>query len=203
MSDSLDKVSWPIRTPRLVLRRLEAGDAQATWEYRKLPEVQRWITSGAANFEEYLGQFMAAKRYAYDVAVELTDANGQPRLIGTVMVKVQDGWGQSEIAATARGVEAEIGWSFNPVDGGQGYASEAVSCVLDLCFGPLGLRRVVAECFVDNEPSWRLMERIGMRREGYGVQSGLHREGQWLDSMSYAILADEWLARSERDQTLL
>ncbi|MGP5049155.1 GNAT family N-acetyltransferase, partial [Glutamicibacter ardleyensis] len=92
---------------------------------------------------------------------------------------------------------------FNPVDGGQGYASEAVSCVLDLCFGPLGLRRVVAECFADNEPSWRLMERIGMRREGYGVQSGLHREGQWLDSMSYAILADEWLARSERDQTLL
>lgn len=97
MSDSLDKVSWPIRTPRLVLRRLEAGDAQATWEYRKLPEVQRWITSAAANFEEYLGQFMAAKRYAYDVAVELTGANGQPRLIGTVMVKVQDGWGQAKL----------------------------------------------------------------------------------------------------------
>jgi len=37
-----------------------------------------------------------------------------------------------------------------------------------------------------------LMERIGMRREGYSVRSGLHRDGQWLDGMTYAVLADEW-----------
>lgn len=192
MNDSLDKVSWPVHTPRLNLRRLEAEDAQATWEYRKLPEVQRWITSGAQSFEEYLGQFMHGKRYACDVAVELNHANGESRLIGTVMLKVQDGWGQTEIAGEARAVEAEIGWSFDPHYGGQGFASEAVRSVVDLCFGPLGLRRVVAECFAANEPSWRLMERIGMRRESYAVRSGLHRDGQWLDGMTYAVLADEW-----------
>ncbi len=185
-------VSWPVRTERLTLRRLETEDAQATWEYRQLPQVQRWITSGAQTFEEYLDQFMLAKRYAHDVAVELGQANGESRLIGTVMLKVQDGWGQTEIADATRAIEAEIGWSFDPNYGGQGFASEAVRSVLDLCFGPLGLRRVVAECFAANEPSWRLMERIGMRRESYSVRSGLHREGQWLDGMTYAVLADEW-----------
>ena len=37
------------------------------------------------------------------------------------------------------------------------------SCAV--CFVDLGLRRVTANCFADNEASWRLMERLGMRRE--------------------------------------
>jgi RimJ/RimL family protein N-acetyltransferase len=31
-----------------------------------------------------------------------------------------------------------------------------------------------------------------MRREIYSVRDSLHRSGQWLDGMSYALLADEW-----------
>ena len=59
----------------------------------------------------------------------------------------------------------------------------------------LGLRRVVATCFADNEPSWRLMERIGMRREQHAVKDALHRSGAWLDSYGYALLATEWATR--------
>jgi RimJ/RimL family protein N-acetyltransferase len=36
------------------------------------------------------------------------------------------------------------------------------------------------------------MERIGMRRELYTVRDWLHRSGEWLDGMGYALLADEW-----------
>ena len=61
-----------------------------------------------------------------------------------------------------------------------------------LCFEDLGLRRVTATCFADNEASWRLMERAGMRRELYTVRDSLHRSGEWLDGMGYALLADEW-----------
>jgi RimJ/RimL family protein N-acetyltransferase len=65
---------------------------------------------------------------------------------------------------------------------------------LRVCFEDLGVHRVVAGCFVDNEASWRLMERIGMRRESHTVRDGLHRSGQWLDGYTYALLADEWAA---------
>ena len=54
-------------------------------------------------------------------------------------------------------------------------------------------------CFADNEPSWRLMERVGMRRELYAVRESLHRSGAWLDGLGYALLADEWRSRRTPD----
>ncbi len=191
MDDSLNKIAWPVATERLSLRRLESNDLEATWRYRQLPEVTRWITSAPGSLDEYRKYFLEEGRIARDVAVEV-EAVGGKVLIGTVMLKVQDGWGQSEIAEKARQAEAEIGWSFDPAYGGKGYATEAVRTVLELSFGALGLRRVTAECFAANEPSWRLMERLGMRRESYARQSGLHRSGEWMDGMTYALLAEEW-----------
>jgi RimJ/RimL family protein N-acetyltransferase len=67
--------------------------------------------------------------------------------------------------------------------------------LLAIAFDGLGLRRVVANCFADNEPSWRLMERIGMRREAHNVRDSLHRDGEWYDGLTYALLADEWRTR--------
>ena len=79
---------------------------------------------------------------------------------------------------------------------GQGYATEAVGEILRLCFDVLGLRRVTALCFADNIPSWRLMERLGMRREEHNVRDSLHRSGEWLDGYGYALLAEDWRGRA-------
>ncbi len=64
--------------------------------------------------------------------------------------------------------------------------------MLRICFEGLGLRRVTADCFAENEASWRLMERVGMRREAHNVRDSLQRSGQWLDGYGYALLAEEW-----------
>ena len=64
--------------------------------------------------------------------------------------------------------------------------------MIDLSFGPLALRRLHADCFFDNERSWRLMERLGMRRELHSVRESLHRTKGWLDGLCYALLAQEW-----------
>ncbi|GAA1406238.1 acetyltransferase [Glutamicibacter uratoxydans] len=192
MTDALNKVAWPVHTQRLRLRRLEADDLLATWRYRQLPEVYEWITSGPTELADYERLYFEEGRRERDVAVELVDEQGAATLIGTVMVKVHDGWGQSEVVEQTLGVEAELGWSFDPAYSGLGYATEAVQAVIELCFGALGLRRLTAECFAANEPSYKLMERVGMRREAYSRASGLHRSGQWMDGMVYALLADEW-----------
>jgi RimJ/RimL family protein N-acetyltransferase len=76
--------------------------------------------------------------------------------------------------------------------------TEALEEVLRICFDELGVRRVKAECFAFNEPSWRLMERVGMRREAHTVQDSMHRDLGWIDGYSYAILADEWRTLSLR-----
>jgi len=92
----------------------------------------------------------------------------------------------------AKGTVAEIGYVFDPAYAGQGYATEASRELLRICFEDVGVRRVIAQCFADNTASWRLMERLGMRREQHTRQDSLHRNGQWLDGMMYALLAEEW-----------
>jgi RimJ/RimL family protein N-acetyltransferase len=42
------------------------------------------------------------------------------------------------------------------------------------------------------------MERVGMRREAHNLRDSLHRSGDWLDGMGYALLADEWRASTGR-----
>jgi len=131
--------------------------------------------------------FVHPSRLAKSVVVVLDGA-----VIGDLMVAVEDAWAQAEVAEQARGVQAELGWVFHPDHTGRGYATEAVRALLRLCFTDLRLRRVTANCFAGNEASWRLMERVGMRRELYTVRESLHRSGAWLDGIGYALLADEW-----------
>jgi len=42
------------------------------------------------------------------------------------------------------------------------------------------------------------MERLGMRREVHAVKESLHRSGEWMDGMSYALLAEEWEPATRR-----
>ena len=100
-----------------------------------------------------------------------------------------------KVVLKGAGTEAELGWVLAPSAAGQGLATEAVSAVIDVCFGSLGLRRVHAGCFAANEPSWRLMERLGMRREEFSRKTALHRSGEWMDGMNYGLLAEEWADR--------
>jgi RimJ/RimL family protein N-acetyltransferase len=183
----LDAMTWPVRTQRLSLRPATNGDLAPTWCYRKLETVSRWLTSAPPTLEEYRVRFEDPASLARTIVIELTG-----EVIGDLMLTIEDGWAQAEVTEQARGVHAELGWVLHPDHAGRGYASEAVRELIRLCFEELGLRRVAANCFADNEASWRLMERVGMRREIYSVRDSLHRSGHWLDGMSYALLADEW-----------
>jgi RimJ/RimL family protein N-acetyltransferase len=114
--------------------------------------------------------------------------------VGDLYLKVKDAWSQHEVAKDAERTEAEIGWVLAPAHQGRGYGAEAVAALLEICFDQLGLRRVTAACFAANESSWRLMERLGMRREGHQIRDSLHRERGWLDGFEYGLLAEEWAA---------
>ena len=91
-----------------------------------------------------------------------------------------------------RPATGRLGWVLDPTYTGHGYATEAVRELLLYCFQDLGVRRITANCFLDNDTSWRLMERVGMRRELYAIRESLHRSGRWLDTVGYAILEEEW-----------
>jgi len=178
-----------VRTERLTLRAATPVDVEATFAYRRLEPVARWLTQLPTDLEAYRAAFTEPARLAATVIVELDG-----RVIGDVMLRLEDGWAQVEVADQARSTQAELGWVLDPAFNGHVYATEAARELLRVCFEDLGVRRVVAGCFVANAASWRLMERIGMRRETHSLRDGLHRSGQWLDGFTYALLADEWAA---------
>lgn len=192
MPQDLSAVPWPVRTERLTIRPATAHDVDATWAFRKLPEVSYWITSAPDDREAYAAHFVDPERLAKTLVIERA---GEP--IGDLMLAIEDAWGQTEVVEQTKGVQAELGWVLAPEHGGQGYATEAVDELVRVCFEELGLRRVLANCFADNDSSWRLMERLGMRREMHTVREALHRSEGWLDGMMYALLADEWRAAQD------
>jgi RimJ/RimL family protein N-acetyltransferase len=181
----------PLRTERLTLRPAGAGDAEATWQYRRLESVNEWLTGSPSGFDAYRELFTEPARLATTVIVVLGhDAEGP--IIGDFMLRREDAWAQLGVADQARGTQAELGWVLDPAHTGHGYATEAVRELLRHCFQDLGVRRVTANCFLGNDTSWRLMERVGMRRELHSVRESLHRSGRWMDTVGYALLDEEW-----------
>jgi RimJ/RimL family protein N-acetyltransferase len=87
----------------------------------------------------------------------------------------------------------ELGYWVAVAQWGRGYATEASRAMLDYAFGPLDLSRVEAHCLTRNDGSWRVMEKLGMQREGRlraHVVKWEVAEDIWL----YGILREEWLA---------
>lgn len=181
------QIKWPVRTERLTLRAYTPDDLDALWAYEQLPPVQQWL-GWAPHSRAELGEAMTARASTTThVMVQLAST-----IIGHIMIMPRDSWAQADVADQVKGIEAELGWMFDPAYGGSGYATEAVAAAIGLCFDSLGLRRIHAGCFADNEASWRLMERVGMRRENHGRATALHRDGSWHDDLKYALLCEEW-----------
>lgn len=189
MADLADiaALSWPKRTERLVLRPVTAGDFEALWQIRRQESVGRWMTHASQDRDRFLELVRDPDRMGKTLVIERDGV-----VIGDLMIAPEDAWAQAEVAEQAKGVQAEIGWCIDPAVEGNGYATEAVRELVRIAFEELGLRRLIANAFAANEASWRLMERVGMRREVYTVKESLHRSGEWMDGISYALLAEEW-----------
>jgi RimJ/RimL family protein N-acetyltransferase len=179
---------FPLHTERLVLRPFTRGDVDAVYAYRRREDVARYLFDVALSREECaLAVQQRIGQLSFEVegdkiilAVELA-SNGA--LIGEVSLI----WRSKE----AR--QGEVGWIFDPGYQGQGYATEAAGAMLQLGFGLGDLHRVVARCDVRNEASWRLMERLGMRREAHFRQHAIFK-GRWDEEFIYALLQPEWQA---------
>jgi RimJ/RimL family protein N-acetyltransferase len=177
-----------LRGPRLVLRPWRwpddldplfaiNGDAGALrWFGGPLSraESDAWGTRIAANF--------ADRGYGF-WAVDLPGAG----LIGAV--GIQPVFFEAHFTPAT-----EIGWRIAPRFQRQGLAEEAARLSLAHGFGPAGLDRIVAFTPEQNEPSWRLMEKLGMRREGGFIHPRLAEDHPFRDLLLYGLDRADWIA---------
>ena len=93
----------------------------------------------------------------------------------------------------ARHRRAEIGFALGRARQGKGFGTEAVGLLVAFAFQVLGLHRLEADADPRNEPSLRLLERLGFRREGY-LRERYHVNGEVQDSVLLGLLRPEWEA---------
>lgn len=180
---------YPIRTERLTLRPFTRGDVDAVYAYRRREDVARYLFDVALSREECA---LAVQQRIGQVALE---GDGDKIILAVELDRNGSVIGEvSLILRSADARQGEVGWIFDPEYQGQGYATEAAAALLDLGFGPGDLHRVSARCDVRNDSSWRLMERLGMRREAHFREHALLK-GAWNEEFIYAMLRREWLGR--------
>lgn len=180
----LDTFTTPptLNTERLILRAMRRQDAPDMFEYAKLREVTRFLLwrehESLAYTEEYLHYIEG--RYSvgdfFDWAVVLRE-NG--KMIGTC------GFASIDTANNC----AQIGYVLNPAYHRRGLAFEAASEVIRFGFEELKLHRIEARFMEGNEPSRKLMEKLGMRFEGYAADSMLVK-GSYRTIGTCAILSN-------------
>ncbi len=175
----------PRPTERLILREFVAEDWEQVHAYGSDPEVVRFMSWGPNTEEEtqaYVPRQLEAQasdpRRELDFAVTLKDDG---RLIGGCGLHV----------TRPKDPAGFIGYCFHRDYWGQGYAAEAARSVVAFGFEALDLHRIYSTCDVQNIASARVMEKVGMRREGHLREDRLIR-GRWRDSLLYAILEHEW-----------
>lgn len=165
-------------TERLVLRPLRMADADDMFEYASDAEVCRFLSWGPYECREQAAAWIdtrLARVNPTDVLLGVEErASG--KLIGVVRAYNVDSPENS----------AEISYILNPAFQGKGYMTEAAQRVIELLFDGLGVSCVYAYCVEDNNASSRLMERIGMHRDGSFSQM-TEIKGRELKSVRYVI----------------
>lgn len=170
-----------IFTERLIIRKFKSEDFLGLYSYLSDENVVKYEPYEPYTMAE--AQREAEYRSNSEDFFAVTLKNG--RLIGNLYLGKRDF------------DSMELGYVFATEGQGKGYASEAAAALLDYAFDTLGSHRVIAECNPENVRSWKLMERLNMRREGEFKQNvyfkrDLNGKPIWQDTYKYAILSSEW-----------
>ncbi len=184
-----------IRTPNLILRAPQAGD-YAAWSLLRMesrdfltPWEPTWNEDDLTRNSFRLRVKRAAREIAADEAYSLfvVDARTDALLGGLTLGLVRRGVAQA----------CTLGYWMGERHAGKGHMSEAVRGALRFAFQDLALHRVEAACLPSNEPSRRLLERVGFQHEGL-ARAYLRINGLWADHLLYAALASDRLPGEAR-----
>ncbi|MBO0991765.1 GNAT family N-acetyltransferase [Bacillus sp. SD088] len=168
-----------LTTERLIITNFKKEDWREVFGYASNPEVMYYMPEGVLTEREakmYVNQQIGDKPNKYAVLLKSNQA-----LIGHV--EFFNYFGEHTY---------EIGWVLHPKYHNKGYTTEAAKALLAYGFKVLNLHRIVATCQPENVPSYRVMEKIGMRREAF-FKKCIPAGDTWWDELYYAILHDEYV----------
>ncbi len=169
-----------LRTERLSLRAFEPTDVDDVWTYASDPEVTHFRPLPDPYTRDDALDFVKRQILTdWSTNPEFAIVFG-PRVIGGVSLHV-----------SVENETAEVGYLLGRPWWGRGLATEAARAVVGWGFRHFGLHKVYARAHVNNQRSWRVMERLGMTREGV-LRGHWKMRDEHVDLVYYAVFRDEW-----------
>lgn len=172
-----------METERLLLRRFVKDDWHDLYEYLSQEEVVKYEPYNVFTKEQAKQEAINRSNNPDFWAVCLKETE---KLIGNIYLSEQafNTW--------------ELGYVLNSNYHGKGYATEAAIALVENLFVEDKAWRIVAMCDPLNTASWKLLERLHMRREGHLLKNVWFFKDEndvplWKDTYEYAILKEEWL----------
>jgi ribosomal-protein-alanine N-acetyltransferase len=178
-----------LETPRLLLRELSLGDAPHLQALQTKPSYLRYqaveldeLKDGTERIKRYMQhRGNGEKRWLFDFAARLASD-------GTMIGHGSLSRSAPEIASLALGLDERYE--------GRGLATEIALRLLAFGFEELKLHRIEADVALENFACIRVLEKIGMVREGV-ARDCIFAQGRWWTEAKYAILANEFLPSDE------
>lgn len=175
-----------LEAERLYLRYFRKDDWRDLYEYLSDEKVVAYEPYPVFSEDECKKEALNRSTNHSFIAVCLKDNH---KLIGNLYFHQQD---------PKEFMTWEIGYVFHPSYYGKGLATEACKRLLQYAFEDLGVHRIIALCNPENTPSWHLLERLSMRREGHFkkpafFQRSMNGQPLWHDAYQSAILVEEYM----------
>jgi RimJ/RimL family protein N-acetyltransferase len=182
-----------LETERLILRPFRLEDA---------PEFERLIapfevTDGTLSFPHPVPEGWGMERIN---KMFQTFASGEHTEFAITSCQTEALLGEIGLSITARHCRGHLGYWLGVDHWGQGYATEAARAVLRYGFSTLGLHRIEAAHYPRNQASGRVLEKIGMQREGV-LRNNYLKGDRFEDAVMYAILRTDDAARGLLEET--
>ncbi len=175
-----------LETKRLILKNITWNDVQAIHEMNSFKEVAAFNTIG-------IPKDIWETKNALRTIIEPKLDREKTQFIWVLRKKKTNQFiGEIGLTlAATRFKMGEIHYSLHPNYWNQGYAIEAVKSVINYCFEELKLHRIEAGVATENSKSIKLLEKVGMLREGL-KRKILPIKGKWTDNYHYAILENDF-----------
>ncbi|MDQ3015533.1 MAG: GNAT family N-acetyltransferase [Bacteroidota bacterium] len=179
-----------LETNRLQIRELQLTDIINVHQLHSLPETDEYNTLGIPEtiqvtekiLSDWLEDQNQRPRNSYIFGIELKHDETFIGLIALILGKVNY-------------KTAEVWFKVHKDFWRKGYATEALTKLLDFGFNQLQLHRIEAGCAVDNFASGRVLEKAGLTREGL-KRKKLPIRGEWKDNYFYGILEEDFNDKS-------
>jgi ribosomal-protein-alanine N-acetyltransferase len=105
--------------------------------------------------------------------------------------------GQMNVSNVVHGAlrSCTVGYWVDGAMAGRNITPTALALAIDHCFGAVGLHRVEVDIRPENYASLRVVEKLGLRREGF-YERFLDIDGAWRDHIAFAVTVEELHGRS-------